>query len=188
MTVPTDFHHCFILLCHMAAHLTELGIGLRRLCDWAVFVHRVDVSRWEEELRSCGLWHFAQVMSQLSAAYLGLPEQPWFGTADEEYNARLMEDIFLGGYFGEKDDHRMRQVKYILEPDHSLSWKSFLQQRWHTLSRKAEEQNTTRLRAALDYAGTVLSGKRKPDTAQVVSAAKYRRTLYGRLELFKIEE
>ena len=35
---PSDFHHGLILLLHTASHLTNEGIGLRHLCDWAVFI------------------------------------------------------------------------------------------------------------------------------------------------------
>ena len=59
MMLPSDFHHCLVLLCHTASHLTAEGVGLRHLCDWAVFAHKVDVGRWEAELTDCGLYRFA---------------------------------------------------------------------------------------------------------------------------------
>ena len=37
--VPSDFYHGIILLLHTANHLTHEGVGLRHLCDWAVFVN-----------------------------------------------------------------------------------------------------------------------------------------------------
>ncbi|MBQ8793557.1 MAG: nucleotidyltransferase family protein, partial [Clostridia bacterium] len=37
--VPCKFHHGLILLLHTATHLTHEGVGLRHLCDWAVFVN-----------------------------------------------------------------------------------------------------------------------------------------------------
>ena len=35
--VPTAFHHGLVMLLHVAGHLINTGIGLRHLCDWAVF-------------------------------------------------------------------------------------------------------------------------------------------------------
>ena len=35
--VPSDFHHGLSLLLHTNQHLQGDGIGLRHLCDWAVF-------------------------------------------------------------------------------------------------------------------------------------------------------
>ena len=41
MRLPSTFHHGLILLLHAAHHLTNSGIGLRHLCDWAVFAGTV---------------------------------------------------------------------------------------------------------------------------------------------------
>lgn len=37
--ISDPFHHCLILLLHTASHLTSEGVGLRHLCDWAVFAN-----------------------------------------------------------------------------------------------------------------------------------------------------
>jgi hypothetical protein len=36
--LPSAFHHGFILLTHLRQHMIPVGVGLRHVCDWAVFV------------------------------------------------------------------------------------------------------------------------------------------------------
>ncbi|MBR5223437.1 MAG: nucleotidyltransferase family protein, partial [Clostridia bacterium] len=65
--VPSHFHHGVILLLHTATHLTKEGIGLRHICDWAVFVNSFSnddfVKTFEAPLKQMGLWRFAQLLT-----------------------------------------------------------------------------------------------------------------------------
>jgi len=116
---PSAFHHGLILLIHAAEHITQTGIGLRHVCDWAVFVHRTRnfEALFREKLTQCGLWHFAQLLTLLSVRYLGLPEQKWVTLAEDP---RLLEsmilDIFAAGNFGKKDAERINEAKLITDP------------------------------------------------------------------------
>ena len=51
--VPSDLHHGLILLLHNASHMTAGGIGLRHLCDWAVYMERMTDDFVENELAPC---------------------------------------------------------------------------------------------------------------------------------------
>lgn len=76
MRIPNGFHHGLIILLHTSKHMTGEGIGLRHLCDWAVYANKVDVPEVLGDcLKNIGLYHFAQILTQLSVKYLGLPEQ-----------------------------------------------------------------------------------------------------------------
>jgi len=185
--VPSDFHHCLVLLCHTASHLTKEGLGLRHLCDWAVFVNRVDISQWEAELKDCGLWRLAKTLSQLCSRYLGLPPQKWFGEGESEVLSALMDDIFAAGNFGRKDADRYRQIKYVADADHKIDKKSSFRQGWDALSRKAAAQQKSRAAVLADYAAMLLRGERKPDTASTLSEAAKRRSIYRELRLFERE-
>lgn len=61
--LPSPFHHGLILLLHTCHHLTGEGVGLRHLCDWAVFENRFSNDEFkemfEDKLKAIGLWHFA---------------------------------------------------------------------------------------------------------------------------------
>lgn len=115
---PTAFHHCFVMLLHVSIHMLNDGIGLRHLCDWAVFVNRYSsyefVSTFKAPLQQIGLWRFAQILTQLSSEYIGLPVQVWASeNVDIDYLTKLMEDILHGGNFGRKDEDRYEAGKFI---------------------------------------------------------------------------
>lgn len=99
-------HHGLIMLLHMKRHMTSSGMGLRHLCDWAVFVEKFESETFEREFKalfdSYGLWRFAQVLGQVCHRYLGCASKAWFGEAEEDLCADLMEYIFSTGNFGSK--------------------------------------------------------------------------------------
>ncbi len=114
--LPSKFHHGLILLLHTCHHMTGEGVGLRHLCDWAVFENSLSDSEFrsiiEEKLKEVGLWRFAQILTRVSIKYLGADEREW-ASCDEAVVDRLMEDILSGGNFGKKDISRAVQVNYI---------------------------------------------------------------------------
>lgn len=67
--VPCRFHHGLTLLLHTATHLINTGIGVRHLCDWAVFVESISddefIKLFEEKLKKTGLWRFAKLLTLL---------------------------------------------------------------------------------------------------------------------------
>ena len=40
--VPSDFHHGLVMLLHLSSHLMGAGIGIRHLCDWALFLNSIE--------------------------------------------------------------------------------------------------------------------------------------------------
>jgi hypothetical protein len=116
--LPDDFHHGIIMLVHTALHMTNTGIGLRHLCDWAVFVNRMDDFEltFKDTLQSCGLWRYAQLLTQLCIKYLHIPEQKWAMEAvDDGLLEAMICDIFAGGNFGSKDSERINQAKFMTD-------------------------------------------------------------------------
>lgn len=116
---PSDFHHGLIMLMHLQHHLLAEGIGLRHLCDWAVFVNHFHPDEFretfEEKLKAVGLWHLARLLSLSAVLYIGLPEQDWMRKdSEDELTARqLMVDIVAGGNFGKKDRQRAYEGMFI---------------------------------------------------------------------------
>lgn len=170
--IPDSFHHGLILLLHTASHLTSEGVGLRHLCDWAVFVNHFTDEQFrflfEEKLKACGLWRFAQLLSLVSAKYLKLPYQSWMGEAEDTILEQLITDIMDGGNFGNKDGDRYRQIKYISNRgEHTVDQKSALRQLWDTIGKKAKAANASRISVIADYARMVVSGERKLDLSLI---------------------
>lgn len=113
---PDKFCHGLIMLLHIARHMLTGGIGLRHLCDWAVFVDSIKddfETIFKEKLRSVGLWKFAQILCALSVKYLGCPQIPFAEDVDKDLLSALKNDIFEGGNFGHKDLNRADEAKFI---------------------------------------------------------------------------
>ena len=107
--IPDSFHHGLIMLMHVQRHLVGEGIGLRHLCDWAVFVNTFSEEEFEnlfrESLEKAGLWTFATILSLAATVSIGLPYQKWMGNNVALAEA-LAEDILSGGNFGSKSNQR----------------------------------------------------------------------------------
>lgn len=125
--VPSTFHHGLIILLHMCHHLTGDGLGLRHLCDWAVYLNSVGekifLEMFERKLKDIGLWEFAKILTLISCEYLGLPGMNWAKNADKKLADYILIDIIIGGNFGQKKDDRSHESLLITsksEKDNSM--------------------------------------------------------------------
>lgn len=203
--VPSPFHHGLIMLLHMASHLINTGIGLRHLCDWAVFVGKFSddefSNMFEAKLKTIGMWKFAQIMTQLCITYLGMQTKGWCGFSEPDYLETLMSDIFKGGNFGVKDSNRINQAKLITNAHRgSVDETGLLKQFVWTMNEKAEiampivRKVPILLPVGWMFAGgrhlvRIGSGKRpKIHVNDMVRGAAERRELYKELRLFQPED
>ena len=113
---PSDFHHGFILLTHLRSHMILRGVGLRHVCDWAVFVNALSDERFTElfeaRLKRVGLWRFAQIVSLVSVILLGMPHRAWMGD-DYATATALAEDVSSGGNFGLREESRTLDSVFV---------------------------------------------------------------------------
>lgn len=203
--VPAPFHHGLIMLLHTSTHLINTGVGLRHLCDWAVFADKFSDEEFcelfEEKLKAIGMWKFAQILTQLSIRYLGMSAKEWCGTSDEDYLEILMCDIFEGGNFGVKDSNRINQAKLITNSHKaSVDETNLLIQLIRTMNEKARIAMPIINRVPLllpvgwIYAGgrhllRICKGRRpKIDVSDMVKGATQRREIYKEFKLFEREK
>ncbi len=115
--VPSDFHHGLIILLHMCHHLTGDGLGMRHLCDWAVFTAALGEEKFldmfEEKLKSIGMWEFAKTVTSIACDYLGAPRMKWAENADKNLAYKILKDVFRGGNFGQKSPDRSHESLLI---------------------------------------------------------------------------
>ena len=106
MKIPDPYHHAIINLLHIYRHYVGTGIGLRHLCDWAVFAASKDyddiTDKFLEFTDKWHLTHFCQMLSQISVRYLGIENKDGFGRFDEKLCCEFMDDIMHLGNFGRK--------------------------------------------------------------------------------------
>ncbi len=198
---PDDFHHCLVLLVHTAGHMINTGIGLRHLCDWAVFTEKVDIQQWHEELSLCGLWRYAKLLTQLSVRYLHMPGQLWaMEDAEENLLEAMVCDIFAGGNFGKKDDQRINQAKLMTDKEKGgVDGESMIKQLVSVMNEKAGivlpvcRKIPILLPIGWIYAGgrhllRIKDGKRPQiHMKEMVEGAAERREIYKKFHLFESE-
>ena len=206
--LPDKFHHGLIMLLHTASHLTSEGVGLRHLCDWAVFASTLSDAEFreifEKKLKRFGLWRFAQALTLLGIRYLGAPNRVWTLEAVESHKLDastlegLMNDILSGGNFGTKDMNRYREIKYISDRSEGTVGKSsgILRQGFKAMNDKVRRDYKALgkhnvllpvgyLAVGGKYIGLLLTGKRKSSgTKQMFKEAADRKRIYSSLKLF----
>lgn len=201
--IPDDFHHGLILLLHMQHHLLSEGIGLRHLCDWAVFVNTFTeetfMSVFQKPLKKAGLWEFAKAMSLTAHVGLGLPYKNWMGEEMELAEA-LLSDVITGGNFGVKDEQRVYEGIFISNRgkdgvNHSRFIQLFL-----TLNQIAYTHwpVTRKLKILLPAGwvffscrriGRIICGKRKKiNVLSSYQKSEDRKKIYRQLKLFEMEK
>lgn len=199
--LPSHFHHGLILLLHTASHITSEGIGLRHLCDWAVFVsHFTDkefVNLFKNTLQDIGLWKFAQILTAFSVKYLGCPVKKWANDIKDDILQSILQDIINSGNFGKKDYSRYQQIKYISNRNNNTitNYSTFKQALINIHSKAYYEFEFTKKSPLLlpigyvlvifKYIFMVIKGKRKLDNSKLIKHASHRKALYTNFELFE---
>ena len=198
----TAFHHGLILLLHTAEHLLNTGIGLRHLCDWAVFEASFTDSEFREmfetPLKSAGMWRFAQLLSLTSAKWLSAPKLPWMGEAEDNLLDGIMDDILDAGNFGKKNPERINQAKFITDrSSRSVGTVGPVRQFAKTMTEKAyfEWPLCKKVKALLPAGWAYISvrhlikihrGKRpKMHVTDMVKGSQKRRKIYREFNLFQ---
>lgn len=195
------FHHGLVLLLHTAEHMINTGIGLRHLCDWAVFAasfsDREFRNLFEEKLKAAGLWRFAQLLCLTAVKYLSAPKLPWMGEAENELLDGIMEDVLESGNFGIKDEERLNQAKLLTDRrSRAVGCQGMVRQFCRTMTEKAFFEwppckvHRILLPAAWAFVSVrhiarILRGQRpKVHLLDMVRGARTRRELYQEFHLF----
>lgn len=100
---PEDNFNAFFIFNHLWEHTRSMGIGIRQLCDWAVFLKshagKLDAERldaWLEYLDLLDVW---QVFGCAATLALDLPEDciPLYDSSKEKRGRRLVKFIINQG-------------------------------------------------------------------------------------------
>lgn len=197
---PSRFHHGLVMLLHTYHHLLSEGIGLRHLCDWAVFVNSFTDEEFceifRERLERIGLWKFARVLSATARDRIGLPPREWIGNIDSGLTADLIQDIFEGGNFGKKDTSRVQEGAMISNRGKDGVKGSKLLQLIRVKNEDAARNHSAFRNRALKpfgfaflgirYCFRVITGKRSAvDIKSLSDNAEKRKRIYSQFELFE---
>lgn len=104
-----------MILTHAARHFIEMGLGLRHLCDWAVWLHRYgstpEVQRGLAEIRRLGAGVFLTEFTALAVFLLGLdhPEgEALIRRSRPQRRERLLRELLLQGNLGKEHSSQKR--------------------------------------------------------------------------------
>lgn len=200
--VPSQFMHGFILLSHFVSHLLHEGIGLRHLCDWAVFADRFSNSEFsnifEKKLKRAGLWRIAQLICLAAVDHMGMTYREWMGD-DHETADKLLNDVLTGGNFGRKDRRRPYQG-FFISFEKMEGWRDTrIVQVIKTLNRLTDSNWRCAKKFPLLYpVGWVyfslrfivrrITGKRKVSIIEAYKKSEERKNIYKDMGLFEPEE
>ncbi len=201
---PSDFHHGLILLMHTYHHLLSEGVGLRHLCDWATFVNSFEgedfALTYKDKLEKIGLWEFAIVLSYISYKHLGVAKKEWMGEPNEELCNAILEDIFSGGNFGNKDENRSVEGYSISNRGKGGIKRSKFFQLLSNLNKAGQTKYPKMAKIPIikyfciipigfRYTFRVLTGKRKRlKFVGAMKQAEKRKQIYKQLNLYEIKE
>lgn len=197
---PSKFHHGLIMLLHMQHHLLSEGIGLRHLCDWAVFVNSMTneefTATFQEKLRRAGLYKFAQTISLAAHIGMDLPYRDFMGD-DKCLAEDILNDILSGGNFGAKDSGRACEGLFISNRGKDGVSKNRFTQFFASVNQIVYTHWPVSKKAKIllpfgwlyfggRYLVRTLTGKRKRKKfLKAYSASKERKELYKKLHLFE---
>lgn len=199
--VLMDEYQALSLLLHMERHMVESGIGLRQLCDWAVFVNHVKTDYFTGVvlplLERCGMAQFAKVLTKTCVRFLDLDAEyvPWCMDVEDSIADAMMEEILRAGNFGRAvgDDDASR---LFVEGD---STKTPVRNLLKTLNVSARRDFPITKKAPvllpvfwiylpIRYWIRSLMGLRpRKSIRKTVSTAQKRKQLYDDLHLFEIQ-
>lgn len=200
--MPDAFCHGTVLLLHAYRHLVSTGIGVRHLCDWAMFIRDFDedefVEIFKERYEALGIWKLTQVFSATAHRYLGVPYQKWMDGAEDEDCLMLMLDILNGGNFGRGTGSRHAQNRSLYSHDRVLSEKSSKVQLLHSLNETAAERYPRMMKIKIfrpfgwvfvgfRYIFNVITGKQKKLPKDTMKMVEMRRKLYQKIGVNKTE-
>lgn len=203
-SVLSDRHQALSLLLHMKKHLTHDCVGLRQLCDWALFLHkRVSIDTWCDEIRplliTCGLYRFAQVVTKACIRHLGLDSVhlSWCEETDERVCHEFMALICRFGNMGRKKNNIFAIKMLSLSDAKYDTRKTFFKTMISNLNRIIN-RDFPWLRYApflyplfwlyvpLRYYVLMLCGKRQTmSMIDTIIVSKHKRMIYDNLQLFE---
>lgn len=114
-TLSPTFNAIYIFV-HLFHHLIHMGVGLRQLCDWMMWLHQyqevIDREALREHLNQLGLYRPYCVLGVILVDDLGLPveEFPFEITVkDRQRSRKALQDIMELGNFG----HNKEKVRKL---------------------------------------------------------------------------
>ncbi len=185
--VPSPFHHGVIMLLHLFRHIKGSGIGLRHLCDWAVFVDQVDIGQYSRLYSAMGLWTFACQLTAVTSKYLGSPAFDGCLEFDDDFLGSVIEDFVAAGNLGKKNPARASENNIVRESNPVLSLATGAKDFFPFADKYPILLPLAMVLFACRFIWLRLTGKRKWMGAASIKEAKERKKLYSQFHVFETQ-
>lgn len=111
--------HILYMFCHAYKHFLYSGIGIRQLCDIALFAdsYREQIN-WQYIMQKCREYRidlFAVTLLKICRVYLGMRSVPGMEYYPDTDETPLLKDILSGGLYGASDPDRLHSSTITLE-------------------------------------------------------------------------
>lgn len=120
-TLPPTLNAIYLFL-HLFYHFSKVGVSLRQLCDWAVFLHHydkeIDDDRVRDILNNLGMYDAYGAFGTILVDKLGLPEACFpirITDSHRKWTNKILNDVFRGGNFGHMNHKTKHPLLYKLE-------------------------------------------------------------------------
>ncbi len=103
-----DTYQAATLLLHTQRHFFENRMPLRMLCDWGMFVARVDINEWNSSIypfiEKIGLAPLSDALTKTCAVYLGIDcSERIMNSVSDEMAENIIEEFLCGGVVKDKN-------------------------------------------------------------------------------------
>lgn len=112
--LPSDTFNAFFVFIHTFGHFLSIGVGMRQICDWVMFLHKkcktIDREELSDILHRLQLMDEWQVFGSIAVDYLHLPEDemPFYEKNHDKRARRAIDMILTEGNFG-KESERLKK-------------------------------------------------------------------------------
>lgn len=129
VTLPSPDFNALFLLKHMAAHFAAIEIGLRHICDWAIFVRkygkRVDWRLLSRTAEQFNMHRFLWAVNRICVDHLGIDEALFAGLvgSDKALAERILNDILAPEFNEEQPEGNPLKIVWF-------KWRRWWANRW----------------------------------------------------------
>ena len=106
------------LVCHAFKHFIRCGVGIRQVCDIAVYMRKhkekLDIPLLKSELSKLNAAVFFEGVVNIAVKYLGFDDLAFFKTERIGDEDSLAEDILRGGIYGKSEEARLHSAPFTL--------------------------------------------------------------------------
>lgn len=129
ITIPSPDFNALFLLKHSAAHFAAIEVGLRHICDWAMFVRaygtQVDWVRLNRTAERFNMHRFLSAINRICVEKLGVDEALFDGniSIDKVLTDRILSDILSPEFNEEQPEGNPLKVVWF-------KWQRWWANRW----------------------------------------------------------